>query len=482
MRSFKLLAIGAFLSACSSTATTDGGTDGGGTDGSKPDAKTEGGADGGSCGTLADISGMIDMAIHVQEFNFGMAMPADLAGASVRVEQATMGNCGGYLDGTTDAMGVAHIKVDMSKGPFDVTAALANYSAISVLNLAGPLATPIITNKTNTGSAGIANHSATGAITGKIAAGDQVQIDAPYWATVATTAATYMNTFETVTMGMSPPLVVTGVEVDGTGTVNNAVFVKYMGTGSRPNANITGFDIAFPGNSTGFATANITVNWPAAGVLKASDVAGIGSPVQDMHLGKGAVVVQHFTNPDADMFVGVADTAKPAGMTSTIKIQAATSGPMQPTYWEASYYTGMGGAGDTFIRIHSSKLNNNDMFTVGTINMLDAMGTNLDDFTFAADSNGYDAVRYGMFAQDAMGATYAAWLVYSAGSKITTHHIPHLPKAVKFADISGGALSGSEADVLSYEGGSTAPWSETTKPANVIVAKDVGTIDQGSRP
>lgn len=489
MRSFNLLALAAVFAAagCSSPATPadGGGTDGGGGPDVKTDVKTEGGDP--NCPSLPDISGMTDMTIHVQEFNFGMANPVDLAGAAVRIEQSVE-KCAGYIDGTTDAQGVAHIKVDTAKGPFDVTAAMANYTAVSIVNLTGALASPIITNKTNTGSSAFSTHTAAGAISGKKTTGNSVQVDAPWWATVNTTALTYaMNNFSTATQGNSPPLEVTALEIDNnsgkTGNVVNAVYVKYMGTGSRPNANVTGFDFALPGTANTFMTANVTVNWPAGGILKAADVANVGDPnPNDKHLGVGAVVVKHFSNPNGDMFCGVADTAKPTGNTSTVKIQAATSGDMQPTFWEASYYTGMGMAGDSFVRIHSTTLNNGGMFTVGQVNALDGMGTDLDNTVFAGDTMGYDAIQTLMFSQDSMGGTYAAWEIWSAGGKVASHHIPHLPKAIKIADIVNGTISDAEIHALTYEGGTTTPWAETQKYASVVVARVIGPLDQGLRP
>jgi hypothetical protein len=155
---------------------------------------------------------------------------------------------------------------------------------------------------------------------------------------------------------------------------------------------------------------------------------------------------------------------------------------MQPTFWEASYYTGMGMAGDTFVRIHSTALTNGGMFTVGQVNALDGMGTSLDDTVFSGDTMGYDAVQLLIFSQDAMQATYAAWEIWGAGAKLASHHIPHLPKAVKVGDIVNGTISDSEIHALTYEGGSMAPWSETQKYASVVVAKIVGPLDQGSRP
>lgn len=469
MRSFKLLALAAILAGCSSTPTNaDGGDSGGGGEGGKFDGgKTDGGGD---AGPLIDISGNTDMAIHVQEFNFGMAMPQDLAGCAVRVE--TTQGAGGYLDGVTDAMGVAHIKVDTSKGPFDVTAALANYTAVSVINLTGPLTTPIVTGKTNTGSSSFANHTASGTITGKAPGADQVQLDAFWWSTVVSTAGNYMTTFQTATMGSSPPLPVTGIEVNAQGAVVNAVQTMMM---ARPNGNAT-IDIAFPQTPKTFTTAVVNVNWPSAGVVKGSDVTQVGDPVTDMHLGKGAIVVQHNANPGGDMFVGVGDTKLPMANVSPVTIQAGDT-VFKPDYWEASYRTA-----DYVVFISSGQLTQGAMFNVGQVNALDAMGTTLDDATWSVDTMGYDCSQFLLVSQGAMGNPYAAWTMWGVGDKLMNHKVPHLPKAVKLADITGGGSPDARIFTSKYEGGSTSCWAETNKRIAVNVGKSIGMLDPGSRP
>lgn len=464
-----------FAAACSSPGgTADGGADGGPmpTDGG-PDARMDGKVpDAGPCGMLPDISGMTDMTITVQEIKAGMQTPTPLAGADVRVEQANNA-CGGYIDGTTDAQGVAHIKVDTSKGPFDITAAKANYTAVSVLNQTGPLMTPIVTAATNTGASSFKTNTASGTIGGKVANGDKVMLDAYWWQTVVTTAGTFNTQFQSATMGQSPPLIVTGVEVDGTGKVVGAMQNTTMM--SRPSSNITGFNMTFAAAT--FSTANVTVNWPAAGILKGSDITQVGDPVTDMHLGTGAIVVKENANPRGSMFVGVADTAIPTNNKSTVKIQAGTGG-YAPDYWEASYRTV-----DTLVFIRSNKLTDGDMFNVGQINMFDAMGMTLDDTTFATDADmSYDATEFLLVSQDAMGNGYAAWTMLSAGPKLASHKIPHLPKNVKLADITGGGNPDGRIVVMQFQGGTTAPWSEYNKPVAVTVLKSIGALDPGSRP
>jgi len=48
---------------------------------------------------------------------------------------------GGFLEANTGADGIAHIKVDAAKGPFDVTAAKKDFTAVSILDVTGPSAT-----------------------------------------------------------------------------------------------------------------------------------------------------------------------------------------------------------------------------------------------------------------------------------------------------------------------------------------------------
>src|ERR1051326_1765469 len=130
--------VAALLAACGSDSTgVDGGIDGASndaparTDAPSTDAGTDGGKDGGADTAAMDapidspdsggIGGNTDLAIEVDQWDYYGMGAAPLPGAAVRVESSQ-----GFIDDVTDNMGVAHIKVDAQKGPFDITAAMKN--------------------------------------------------------------------------------------------------------------------------------------------------------------------------------------------------------------------------------------------------------------------------------------------------------------------------------------------------------------------
>lgn len=466
-RSLGLFALAAmFTAACSSTpATGDGGTDSGvPTDSGKP--PKEAGPD--AQMPPPDISGNTDMAVTIQEFVFG-GNPTPLAGCEVRVENGQ----GGYVDGTTDASGIAHIKVDTSKGPFDITAAKVGYVALSVLNQAGPLATPMIVSKQDS-SALFTQYTVSGTISGKKNSGDKVQLDLYAFATVVTKPAdtSYSTKFSYFNTTTNPDMNITALELDAQDTIVNAVQAPKT---ARTKSNMT-VNIAFPAQSPAVNVANVKVNFPSAGILKGNDVTQIGDPVSDVHAGN-CIVVKDF-NKTAEMFVGVAQATLPNNNISSVKIQSLSGADIAPDFYELSYQTA-----DLTAFVKSYTITDGAMFNIGQVDQLDAGGTSLDDVSFTTKTTGYDATGFLMVIQNNMGGNSTVWTVIAPGGTLGKHGVPHLPAKIKVGDLTGGsAISGSAGFVSRYQGGSMAPWSETNKPIEIQVSRGVGALDQGSRP
>jgi len=466
-RSLGLFALAAvFTAACSSTPTnpTDAGPDTGVTDSGTP--KKDGGADSGT--PPPDISGTTDMNVHVQEFVFGAA-PKDLAGCEVRVENGQ----GGFVDGTTGADGIAHIKVDATKGPFDITAAKVGYVALSVLNQAGPLATNMIVSPADS-SALFSSYTVSGQITNKKNAGDTVQADLYAFQTVLTKPAdtTYSTKFSYFNTTTNPAMNITALELDAQENIVNAYQAPMT---ARTKGNMT-VDIAFPAQSPAVSIANVKVNFPSAGILKGSDVTQIGNPVSDVHAGN-AVVVKDF-GQTASMFVGVGNATLPQANVSSVKIQSVSGANFAPDHYELFYQTA-----DLNLSVRSYTITDGAMFPVGQVDALDGGGTTLDDVTFGTNGTNYDASGFVLVYQNNQGGNSTAWSILAAGSKLAAHHIPHLPAKVKVGDLTGGsAISASGAFLSKYQGGTAAPWSESNKPVEVQVTRPVGSLDQGSRP
>lgn len=468
-RSLGLFALAAmFSAACSSTppATNDGGTDSGvPTDSGKP---PKDGGDSGMTACPSPIDGTTDMTVTAQEFVFG-GNPTPLAGADVRVENAQ----GCFVDGTTDASGVAHIKVDTTKGPFDITAAKVGYVALSILNQAGPLATPMIMSKQDS-SALFTQYTVSGTISNKKNAGDKVQLDLYAFATVVTKPVdtSYSTKFSYFNTTTNPDMNITALELDAMDTIVNAVQAPKT---ARTKSNMT-VNITFPAQSPAVNVANVQVQFPSAGILKGNDVTQIGDPVSDVHAGN-CIVVKDF-NRTAEMFVGVAQATLPNNNVSAVKIQSLSGADIAPDFYKLVYQTA-----DLSAFITSYTITDGAMFPIGQVDQLDAGGTSLDDVTFATKTTGYDATGFVMVIQNSMGGNSSVWTVLAPGGTVGMHGIPHLPAKIKVGDLTGGAaISGSAGFVSKYKGGSAAPWSETNKPLEIQVSRGVGALDQGTRP
>lgn len=466
-RSLGLIVVAALFSACSSTPVVTG--DAGPDSGPLPDSGKPP-KDAGKDVQAPPIDGTTDMTVTVQEYNFGMNTPAALAGADVRVENAQ----GGFVDGTTDGSGVAHIKVDVAKGPFDVTAAKIGYEAISVLNQAGPLATPIVTYKVDN-SAFFNQQTVSGSISGKTNSGDRVQLDLYAFQTVLAkpNEASYSTKFSYYTSGPNPTMNITALELDGSDNIVNAMQAPMT---ARTNGAMT-VNIAFPQSPPAVTTSNITVSFPGAGVVKGNDVVQVGDPVSDVHAGN-VVVVKQITNPTAFMFVGVGNATLPSNNASAVKVQSLAGANIAPDYYEVLYQ-----AANMNVFVRSYTLTNNATFTIGQVDSLDAGGTSLDDTKFGSVTQGYDGTEFALVVQNAQQQNTVVWSVWGAGASLAQHGIPHLPAAIKVGDLTGGGgITGSVAIAARFKGGSVAPWSEYNKPTEISVAFPVGALDQGSRP
>jgi len=164
---------------------------------------------------------------------------------------------GGFVDGTTGADGIAHIKVDATKGPFDITAAKVGYVALSVLNQAGPLATNMIVSPADS-SALFSSYTVSGQITNKKNAGDTVQADLYAFQTVLTKPAdtTYSTKFSYFNTTTNPAMNITALELDAQENIVNAYQAPMT---ARTKGNMT-VDIAFPAQSPAVSIASASTS------------------------------------------------------------------------------------------------------------------------------------------------------------------------------------------------------------------------------
>lgn len=466
---FAAVVVSSVVVGCSSSSTpatpaSDSGitpTDGGvGTDGSM----------GGG------IAGPKEISITIVETASPMNTP--LANVFVRAESPA-----GFLEAKTDAMGVAKFKVDPAKGPFDVTAAIAGYYAVSILGVTDSVPGNVILAQIGA-MPSFKEFAVTGAITGATAT-NTLQIDAFDWQTVVTKAGamTYATKFETIN-GITVPIPVAAIEVqppvapETVGTAVKGVLANSgMGAKARSTSTAMVIDIDM---GAGVAATNsmVTINWPTAGILTGTLLKGIGSPVADMHIGSGIVEQITSAEPGAAMFVGIAKTSAPVNGVTTMTLQTFP-GAMKPDIagTEVSTVAPMKTATPTDLAalVYSHDLGMNASVTVGQIDTLAITGTSLDDAKFEIKSTGYDVGQ--VFVSNKAGmTTTAVWIIYVVGGKVAPRGLPHLPGGVKIGDL-GGDLTSAEMSlqVTKYIPGANAAWDNNRTDQAHLVGNAAGT-------
>ncbi len=455
------VAVGCSSSSTPATPAGDGGVTG--SDGGGPDGSMGGG-----------IAGPKEISITIVETASPMNTP--LANVFVRAESPA-----GFLEAKTDAMGVAKFKVDPAKGPFDVTAAIAGYYAVSILGVTDSVPGNVILAQIGA-MPSFKEFAVTGAITGATAT-NTLQIDAFDWQTVVTKAGatTYTTKFETIN-GVTVPIPVAAIEVQppvAPETVGTAVRGVLANSGTGAKARATGAMMIDIDMSAGVAATNstVTINWPTAGILTASLLKGIGSPVADMHIGSG--IVEQITSAEAGaaMFVGIAKTSPPANGVTTMTLQTF-AGAMKPDIagTEVSTIAPMKTATPTDLAalVYSHDLGMNASVTVGQIDTLAVTGTSLDDAKFEMKSTGYDVGQ--VFVSNKAGmTTTAVWIIYVVGGKVAPRGLPHLPGGVKIGDL-GGDLTSAEMSlqVTKYIPGANAAWDNNRTDQAHLVGNAAG--------
>ena len=405
-----ILVLSFFAFACSSpdavTPVADAGPDG-----SKP-------KDSGSDATpTPDISGTTALSLTVVSNTWSSPQTdvdtgTPVAGAAVRVENGA----GGFLEGVTDSTGKATIKVDATKGPFDVTVAKASMGATSILGVASAAdLTKVIWMPQPLPRT---EYTIAGTINGKKATANLVQIDAPWFQTVfvKTNVTTYSTKHVYVPADPSP-VTLAAIEIDSTNTPVNAVMMPGV---TRLQGAMTA-DVTFPAVAVTPTVTNVTITLPTTGALMASDITTVGQTGLPAY--SNAIVEQ--TASMSATYVGLGLISKPVGNTANFKI-TAFGGNLAPTMAYADLSNGNGLA----FRVGTVDLTS--AVTVPPVAKLATAGTSLADATLEFDSTGYDYFSgsvYDATAQDTV------WDVYATGKSLATHPFPHLPSTVPLTAI-----------------------------------------------
>lgn len=462
----------------SNNPVADGG--GGGTDApadvTRKDAApgADGGADGGPA--PCTMTGSLDLAVHVAVY------PASpLQGAAVRAENAA-GECS---EAMTGADGIAHVKVDPAKGPFDVTAAAenlptdgggtVNYAAVSILGVTQALQGTIQLSPTSAAAGNFPSSSIAGSVlnapefaldAGVAADGGKraykAQIDAWDFSTVvcpgsgsqescslADGGATYKSIYSYDPNNfIDIPLAAILVDPDGNAT-KGVYTTPQKRTGSPMHV-----DVDFGTSGLAPIVTHMTIQFPSGGAIAGSTIKELGQPAAgNMFIGNSIVVKTTTQENGAEQFVGIGNVTLPQNGASTFTLQTFPP-PMAPDIAEAIL-----GSMDYFVDVQPHTLTDNSTITVGTVNALTAAGMSLADLKFSSDADPsyeWTAVTIGAPAQ--MNSVVVYWNVYAQGGKIASRGLPHLPNGIAFSDLSGGATLNVALSVSKLRSGAPPIW------------------------
>jgi hypothetical protein len=443
-------------SSSSGNGTTPPPTDGGTTD--SP-----------TTGACTNLAGATDITVTVVEYGTPTSTP--LANASVRAEVPGKNTC--FVDAKTDATGVAHLKVDLTKSPtgaVDVTAAIAGHNVVSILGVKAPIAGNVVLFQTGM-SMSTMQFKATGAIKNTKAATNKLQIDAWDWVTVVTAASStsYSTNFD-VAPAKPIPMPVSAIEVDQT-TMNAPKAVQAIITAptQRTLANMT-IDIDFSQSPMMPTSSTVKMNWPTTGAFTAAQIKGAGAPVQDMHIGSGIVEKLTADEAAAAMFCGIAYVD--AMDNTTLHLQTF-GGAMSPDIAGTEVTTLMGTGTpmntDYAAVVYAHDLTGSPSVSPGPLNKVNIGGKNLGDATFEVDSDGYDSAEVVVSAKQGMTST-TLWIVYAPGGKVASRQLPNLPGGVALSDIgdtSGGASMFGQ--VVKYVNKGSTPWEAITQDQSYLM-------------
>jgi hypothetical protein len=379
-------------------------------------------ADGGA----TDAGGGTVVTVDVVSFDPYWVDFSPLEDAQVRVDGAD----GTTTEGTTDAMGRAIVRVPEGSGPWTVTAARPGYSVVSLLDVDGPIESPLRLLPTTTSPP--ATRTVSGSIMGAVpsavgALGPGVRSFSPAG------ASTY--TLEMADRAGAGLVRVMALEAGP--FPYNAAWVDI----DLSATDLSGIDIAFPSPARAVATSSMSLVVPTTGVVDASAFTLASS---------GAVhTIDGFPFP-----VGTAQVTAATGGTYSVEIEALT-GDMAPTQIRVELTDGAQLGVAVF-----APFADGSTFTIPPAAALEATGTNLGDVRLTMDAPMHDYT----------GAVVRNWRVYTFGSGgLVDEPWPELPSGMTAADVPLSPTSTTLALVASSFDDGVAIW-DTGSAARTSVA------------
>ena len=400
-----------------------------------------------------DISGTTEFSVTVVSGAFGYPKSAADKGtavdaAEVRIENAT-GT--GWLEATADASGKVSFKVDVAKGPFDITAAKADIGAASILgvkaaaDIAGKsLWLPhALATKEYTISGAISNAGAT----------TSVQLDAAWFATVwlknGGSAVKNYSTNHVWVQDDQSLVNVAALEIDAMNTLVDGVWTP---TQMRTQSTMVA-DVDFSKNKIAMpSTAIITLNLPVSGQLTGAMIDGVGDLTGATGLGPWTNSTVAKGVGQSAAYVGIGVLSLPANGASKFKVQYL-GGDLQPDYATAFMYKKNSGNGLS-IHVKKADLVDGKQITIPTMSPMsvtDSAGagpggsdagagpSDLSDSFLSFDGSAADFVGVSISESNAASQNRTIWELYFIGKTASNKSVPHLPSKIALTDLTGAS-------------------------------------------
>jgi hypothetical protein len=388
------------------------------------------------CGTFDGGTGAVDVSVRVV-LGPGPIVPA--SGAHVRVESP----CGGFQESDTAADGTVTFSLPRAGGQWDLTAALAGYAAVSVLD---------VTNFTLTGDLRLdpvaprdePTYAVSGTLGGSIGIGNSVQIDAYNFNTISAATSSWSSTFSASPLGNRQPLRFVALELDSAGFAVNAATTEVP----RVAADVTGVALTLPSPRVAPVTSTFNVRLPSSGMVTTAGMSLVGAFAERVStLDEGQYV-----------YSGTAQVALVGGNVQ-VTVQHFPGADTGTNFAGAT-----GDNGSSRLNVYRSNPADPSDIVVGSGTVVMYGGALSDLEVAVSGASGHDTVAIHLAESNTENPR---WRVYAPTFPATVR-VPHLPSAVSLTDLGIVADSYIGCIVMLLKMESGAAWS--TRASNGGVA------------
>lgn len=425
------------------TSGAGGGTDepagSGGQGGERAGSVAEGGDAGAQGGSTVELT--LDVIEH------GDVIPTPGAGVSVRIDGK-----GASVETRTNERGHAAATLDAATGPWEVTVARADFHAVSIIDVTGPIRQPLHLYPQTWAlpSTDEISVSMSGAIRGRTDSSTQVHLEAPAVGTVALWETKYSATVSAAPDTEQLRILVTerdaSVDPNVGGPILNALWLNIPWTGADLIA-----DIDFPAPPRHSSPMTMVIEAPTTGAVIAAGFTATADRARRVESNFAFNVGGTEIIPDPNVegrFMWTID---------------ALAGDMAPTVVATSLHDD---SGERLVYVRAVP-DEGAVIDVPPAKQLDAVGAEIDSLSLSWEASAYSRVGASVRNTDGRGG---AWFVYSSGNrKLIAHAWPRLPSDVSLADV-GLAEGELQLNVFALSiAGDVEPWNSNGEDEHAVM-------------